>query len=180
MSGKIWAPILTAFLELAVLTGQRMAIAAPYDYGFLGGDFFPDEDATFSTWNDIHFACHFFEAQELQLAMDEILAGNRVLVDLGRAWQSRTPACDLDGPWGDVGLFIARVQPLLSTLTAHQQRLLALWIFDEPDGRHDGPSDANLAAAVDYLHQTLPGVPVLVNWFQPEHNTRLAHVDNVR
>jgi hypothetical protein len=177
MSGKIWTPILIAFLELGVLAGQRRAVSAPYEYGFLGGDFFPDEDSSFSTWNDIHFACHFFDAQELQLAIGEISDGNRVLIDLGRAWQSRTPSCDLDGPWGDVGLFIARVQPLLTTLAAHQGRLLALWIFDEPDGRHGGPSDADLAAAVDYLHQTVPGVPAFVNWFQPEHNTRLANVD---
>lgn len=157
----------------------RLAEASPasFAYGFLGGEFSTNEDASVSTWNDIHFACHFFDGPELQQAIEEIDSHNQVLVDFGRAWQASTPSCDLDGPWGDLGLFIARVQPLLSTLNAYRSKLLALWIFDEPDGTHNGPKDADLRAAIDYLHQAVPEVPVFVNWFAPRNNTRLPNAD---
>ena len=176
MRRKTWI-LFVLFVHVAAVVEIAQAAPAPFAYGFLGGEFYEDEDSSFSTWNDIHFACHFFDAQDLQQALSAVSRPNRVLVDLGRAWQARTPSCDLDGPWGDVGLFISRVQPLLATLNAYQERLLALWIFDEPDIRHGGPRDANLRAAIDYLHQAVPGVPVFVNWFTPENNIRLPNAD---
>jgi hypothetical protein len=176
MRRKTWI-LFVLLVHVSAVAEIVRAAPAPFDYGFLGGEFYEDEDSAFSTWNDIHFACHFFDAQDLQEALNEVSSPNRVLVDLGRAWQARTPSCDLSGPWGDVGLFISRVQPLLATLHAYQERLLALWIFDEPDVRHGGPRDANLRAAIDYLHQAVPGVPVFVNWFTPENNRRLPNAD---
>lgn len=170
-------PLIAALLVMFVIAGQAVASHSPYGYGFLGGDFFPDEDSSLSTWNDIHFACHFTDAEDLQAAIDEIDPENQVLIDLGRAWQARIPSCDLEGPWGDVSLFISRVEPLLSTLNANQERLLALWIFDEPDAAHGGPTDTDLQAAVDYLHEQVPEVPVFVNWFAPENNPRIPNAD---
>ncbi|MGE0826430.1 MAG: hypothetical protein AB7G75_18955 [Candidatus Binatia bacterium] len=149
----------------------------PYDYGFLGGDFFPNEDAQISTWNDIHYACHFVDAANLQGAVAQVSRGNRVLVDLSRVWQARTPTCDLNGPWADFGVFRERMQPLVATLNANRERLLALWVFDEPDGGHGGPRDIDLQAAVDYLHAAVPGLPVFINWFDPQRNLRIPNVD---
>ena len=178
MRRKSWLVLLLfLFVGLWWKAGRGANPSAPYAYGFLGGDFYPDEDTSFSTWNDIHFACHFSEAGELQGAIAEVHGSNQVLIDLGRAWQSRTPSCDLDGPWGDVGLFVSRVQPLLPVLNRYRARLLALWIFDEPDTSHGGPKIDDLRLAIDYLHQNVPGVPVFVNWFTPDKNMRLANAD---
>ena len=154
-----------------------MAALAPFDYGFLGGDFFPNEDAAVSTWNDIHFACHFGDAQNLQRAIDAVSAENRILIDLSRAWQARTPTCDLNGPWGEAALFEERMNLLIALLNANRRRILALWVFDEPDGEHGGPRDADLQTAVDYLHTAVPGLPVFVNWFEPKRNVRIPNVD---
>jgi len=175
---KSWL-LLLVFLLIGLWwkAGRGGNSPAPYAYGFLGGDFYPDEDTPFSTWNDIHFACHFANAGELQLAIEEIRGGNQVLVGLGSAWQSQTPSCDITGPWGDAGLFVSRVQPLLPVLNQYRQRLLALWIFDEPDTTHGGPKSDDLRLAIDYLHQNVPGVPVFVNWFTPDKNTRLPNAD---
>ncbi len=156
---------------------MRANVRPPFGYGFLGGDFFPNEDAAISTWNDIHYACHFSTATELQRAIDEVDSANQVLVELSRAWQDRQPTCDLKGPWGRANVFISRVTPLLATLKGNRSRLFALWVFDEPDVRHGGPRSADLRAAVDYLHQSLPGVPVFVNWFTARNNTRVANAD---
>lgn len=160
-----------------VVAGQVYASQAPYGYGFLGGNFTAAEDATFSTWNDIHFACHFFNAQDLQHLLEEMPAASQVLIGLSGAWHAGVPACNLDGPWGNVAQFISRVEPLLATLEAHRERIFALWLFDEPDAPHNGPADAHLRAAIDYVHQAVPGLPVFVNWFSPERNTRLPNAD---
>ncbi len=162
---------------VAVLVTSTSTAHAFFDYGFLGGDFSPNEDAALSTWNDIHFVCHFADALTLQKAIDSVSSGNRVLVDLSRVWQARTPTCDLNGPWGDVSLFQERLRPLIATLNANRSRLLALWLFDEPDGNHGGPRDRDLQAAVDYLHTAIPGLPVFVNWFEANNNVRIANVD---
>lgn len=149
----------------------------PFGYGFLGGHFSANEDAAISTWNDIHYGCHFADAPELEAAIRQVEAANKVLVDLGRAWQSRPPDCNLKGPWGKASHFASRVEPLLPTLKAHQDRLFALWLFDEPDVGHGGPASSELRAAVDFLHATLPGVPVFVNWFSPGNNAKVPNAD---
>lgn len=177
MQRSIWSPIFALGLALGLFVSRGEAQRAPYDYGFLGGDFFPEEDAQSSTWNDIHFACHLSTASELQRAIATIPLGNRVLLDLSRAWQDRSPSCNLQGPWGDAALFISRVQPLLATVRANQSRMLALWIFDEPDARHGGPKASDLQAAIDFLHQQAPGLPVFVNWFAPKKNARAPNAD---
>ena len=177
MQCSIWRVLLASWLIIGLLVSQAAALPAPYDYGFLGGDFFPEEDAESSTWNDVHFACHVTTATELQREIDAIPVGNRVLLDLSRAWQDRSPVCDLQGPWGDAALFIARVQPLLSAIQANQSRILALWVFDEPDARHGGPKTSELQAAIDYLHQQARGLPVFVNWFDPAKNARTPNAD---
>ena len=169
--------LFVSWLCFGLLAERGEALPEPYDYGFLGGDFFPEEDAESSTWNDIHFACHMSTASELQREIDAIPVGNRVLIDLSRAWQDRSPVCDLQGPWGDVALFISRVQPLLAVIQANQARILALWVFDEPDARHGGPKTAELQAAIDYLHQQTQGLPVFVNWFDPVKNARTPNAD---
>ncbi len=157
--------------------GKRTSFVPPFGYGFLGGDFFPNEDAAVSTWNDIHYACHFQTAPELQRAMDEVDANNKVIVELSRTWQDRPPTCDLKGPWGKASVFLSRVTPLVATLERNRNRLFALWVFDEPDVRHKGPRSAELRAAVDYLHQAIPGVPVFVNWFTARNNTKVPNAD---
>jgi len=173
----LWEGILTLWFLFSLSITCAMAALAPFDYGFLGGDFFPNEDAAVSTWNDIHFACHFGDAQNLQRAIDAVSAENRILIDLSRAWQARTPTCDLNGPWGEAALFEERMNLLIALLNANRRRILALWVFDEPDGEHGGPRDADLQTAVDYLHTAVPGLPVFVNWFEPKRNVRIPNVD---
>lgn len=148
------------------------AAEPPFGYGFLGGDFHPAEDAAISTWNDVHFGCHFSDAQSLSALQEglDAIGANKVLIDLGRASSQRPPDCKIAGPCGDLELFKSRVDPLLPVLAASKDRLLALWIFDEPDVSHGGPSAGQLSAAVDYLHEALPGVPVFVNWFRASNN----------
>lgn len=168
--------LVLGFLFSFAVTSSTAA-PAPFEYGFLGGDFFPNEEAAVSTWNDVHFACHFTDTHTLQKAIDSIHESNRVLVDLSRVWQARIPTCDLKGAWGDVALFQERISSFVSTLVANRQRILALWLFDEPDGDHSGPRDADLQAAVDYLHRVVPGLPVFVNWFEANNNQRIPNVD---
>lgn len=169
--------LLTLCLLLSLPVTPTPAAPTLFEYGFLGGDFLPNEDATVSTWNDIHFACHFGDAQTLQTAINAVSRENRVLIDLSRVWQARPPTCDLTGPWGAVALFRERMSSLIIPLNANRERVLALWLFDEPDGQHDGPQAADLQAAVEYLHAAVPGLPVFINWFEPNNNRRIPNVD---
>jgi hypothetical protein len=166
------------------LTGSPLRFAkkaerityAPFGFGFLGGDFSANEAWAFSTWNDIHYTCHFQNAEQLASAINDIDISNTVIVELTAAWQNHMPTCDRKGPWGDVALFKDRVAPLLAVLNQHKERLEALWLFDEPD-IVGGPSDDALYEAVAFLHQEVPGIPVFINWFDAKKNTRIGNVD---
>lgn len=153
------------------------AAPAPFGYGFLGGDGSPNEDAAESTWNDIHYACNFTDATALQGAIDQVDENNTVMISLTRVWQDHSPICNDAEPWGNFALFTGRMLPLLSVLNSNKDRLFALWLFDEPDIDHGGPSDMDLQAAVDFLHQQVPGVPVFVNWFTSSNNPRVPNAD---
>lgn len=166
-----------AFTLSCLIVTSGWATPAPFDYGFLGGDGSPNEDAAESTWSDIHYACNFTDAATLQTALDQVDAQNTIMISLTRVWQDHTPICNSEGPWGNLALFTGRMAPLLSALNNNRDRLFALWLFDEPDIDHGGPTDADLQAAVDFLHQQVPGVPVFVNWFTPAHNLRAPNVD---
>lgn len=143
----------------------------------LRGDFFANEDAAESTWNDIAYACHFTDSASLQSAINAIAAGNKIIVELGRAFKSQTPTCDYNGPWGNSSLWISRVNGLVTTLNLNKNRLFAIEIFDEPDVSHGGPPDADLQAAVNYIHANVTDVPVFVNWFTGSNNTRVSNTD---
>ena len=156
------------------VASQRM----PPSYGFLGGNFTPNEDAQISTYNDISFACHFTAAEELQSAIDEINPQNEVLVEFSRAWKDHSPSCgSIKGPWGDAELFISLVTPLLPRLEKNWGRLFAVLLFDEPDVPHGGPEAEELEEAVDFLHEYLPGVPIFINWYKSKNNLRVPNVD---
>jgi hypothetical protein len=166
-----------AFILSCLVGSSVWAAPVPFGYGFLGGDGSPNEDAAESTWNDIHYACNFTDASALQNAIDQVDANNTILISLTRVWQDHSPICNDDGPWGNLALFTGRMSPLLSVLKNNKDRLFALWLFDEPDIDHGGPSDGDLQAAVDFLHQQVPGVPVFVNWFIPANNPRVPNAD---
>lgn len=149
----------------------------PFGYGFLGGTFAANEDAGISTWCDIHYGCHFRTAGELQHWIDAVGAHNSVLVGLSAAWQARDVTCEMKGPWGNASLAIGRIAPLIPTFEHNRNRLFAVWLFDEPDVKHGGPQSTELCIAVNYLHDTLPEVPVFINWFDPLKNRRVPDAD---
>lgn len=150
---------------------------SPFGYGFLAGVTPPNAEAAISTWNDIHYMCQFSDPQTLQEQIDGIDPDNMVLIGMSVAWQDRSVSCDFNGPWGTAPLFISRIAPLVETFRANRERIFALWVFDEPDANHDGPETAELSAAIDYLHEQVPGIPVFVNWFSASRNQNLPNAD---
>jgi hypothetical protein len=170
--------LLFVLMAIGMSTSPALAVNPLFRYGFLGGTFSPTEDARVSSWNDIHYACHFSDSVRLQNLITQIAQrGNKVLVELSSMFQNHTPTCGLNGPWGDFPLFSSRIRPLVSTLNANKISLSAIILFDEPDTAHGGPSPATLQAAVDYLHVHVPGVPVFVNWFTASNNVRVPNAD---
>lgn len=151
--------------------------APPFGYGFSGGAFYPNEDAAISTWNDIHYGCHFVDKESLQVAIDEIDSSNGVLIVLHGAWSEDAFSCRGAKPWGDADLFIDRISPLLDTLFINRSRLFAIKLFDEPDVPHGGPQSSQLIVVVDYLHEVVPDVPVFINWFKAKNNLKVPNVD---
>ena len=148
----------------------------PFGFGFLAGFTPLDGEATISTWNDIHLGCDFSTAEELQADIDAIDPENTVIIALSVAWH-QLGECNFNGPWGTAPLFMSKIAPLVATLNANRERLFALWLFDEPDAKHDGPEPAELIAAIDYLHEQVPGVPTFVNWFSASRNQRVPNAD---
>ena len=170
--------LLFVIMAIWVGTSPALAVNPLFGYGFIGGEFFPTEDALVSSWNDVDYACHFSDPASLQNVITQVAnRGNKVLVELSSMFQNRTPTCDLNGPWGDFNLFFFRMSPLVSTLNANKISLSAIFLFDEPDISHGGPSNATLQSAVDYLHVNVPGVPVFVNWFTASNNARVPNAD---
>lgn len=151
--------LLLALVFVFSVTSSAWALGAPFGYGFLGGDSgapAPNQDAAESTWNDIAHGCHFNSATSLQNAINVIDAGNKIIIHLTYLWRG-DPICTFNSPnnWVDASTFNSRVAAYLPTLQnpTNKSRLFAIWLFDEPDSNHGGPTDANLQGAVNYLHQ---------------------------
>ncbi len=143
-------------------------------YGFLGGDFQADEDTAESTWIDVAYGCHFGEPHDAPAALRthfETAArtpNTKLFIVMSGAWQQRAaPECGFKKPWGDFdNTFKKRWDELIPVLKEYKNLIYVVKLFDEPDlDDHGGPNASDLEAAAQYIHQTVPGTKVTVNWF---------------